>query len=129
MTPLRFRAWHKSKKTMHPVTALYFFEGHDFLQLSVDSDEGEQQLEQAADYIVMQSTGLTDRNGKEIFEGDVVRWQCDGEPPEGIFRVVWEDAHWILVDGKASPWYLGGRKHLTVIGNVYESPDLLPPAP
>jgi uncharacterized phage protein (TIGR01671 family) len=76
---------------------------------------------------LMQFTGLKDKNGKEIFEGDVVqavsvRWQ-----------IAWSDA--------SHQWYgkgLSGHddvpldliqhsEHFLVIGNIYENPELLAP--
>lgn len=73
---------------------------------------------------VMQYTGLKDKNGKEIWEGDIVKW----ETFKGIGEVFWDsdNAWWGLRDhdGEGS-WLSGSNSVCEVIGNIYENPDLL----
>ena len=66
---------------------------------------------------LMQSTGLTDKNGKEIFEGDFV--EGDGE----VDCVEWEDGQW-----RINPFcdiLFGYESDLKIIGNIFENPELL----
>jgi uncharacterized phage protein (TIGR01671 family) len=136
---IKFRAWDGER--LKPVTLWGFHEG--FIMTSKGSaDEKE--------YKVMQYTGLKDKNGNEIYEGDIVRvWEEDEHIPYrdsggGIIDFDLEEGFSQLgiVDFK-SAWYtyetkkhLKGRKenifapldfsnNLEVIGNIYENPELL----
>ena len=81
------------------------------------------------DGILMQFTGLRDRQGTEIYEGDIIRWGADNEY---IAEVVWGRARPGFVMQKISLLKAGGYDALLtvyagteVIGNIYESPKLL----
>ena len=80
------------------------------------------------DYIVLQFTGLKDKNGKEIYEGDIIQlWVC--EKLEGLIREVkWETG--ISEDGHYSSGFkideASDSDSCEIIGNIYENPELLP---
>ncbi len=79
-----------------------------------------------------QFTGLKDKNGKEIYEGDVLRgnqpYVDSGEFPTAI--VIIEDAGLgvIIKDTRGGDYYvpLAWAKDYEVIGNIHENPDLVP---
>ena len=123
-----FRAWMKSLKWMCDVTNISFDskfvdickqgDTERYTEMSVEFDEIE----------LMQSTGLFDRNGKEIFEKDIldykgrkaiVKWH--GSYASFIYRFVDE-----LHERKPEwdPLYLAYMR-CEVIGNLYENPELL----
>lgn len=114
----RFRAWHPVAKTMHPVTGLHFFEGREFVEISVDSAEGELQNLPKNDFILMQSTGLLDKKGVEIFEGDIL---SDG--------VNSSEVKWNAGCCKFETDFDSGSIffHREIIGNIYQHPHLLKP--
>lgn len=71
-----------------------------------------------------QYTGLKDKNGKEIYEGDIVDYNDDGE----CIGVVIYDAPEFYIDADATNWarmFLKGAPHQRVIGNIHENPELL----
>ena len=86
------------------------------------------------DQSIMQFTGLTDREGKYIFEGDIVEFKGHYTGKRTIVsKVVWSDStsRWVLRYGPerdyASMW--PEMVHwMEVIGNIHESPELLEPA-
>ena len=124
----KFRGWHNELGRMMSISDMWF---------NVDS-LGEIGLNDAVmnDYItvspdeikLMQSTGLKDKNGKEIFEGDIV----DYKGREAVVKWHGSYASFIyrFVDGlkeRVSEWdpLFLACYNFEVIGNIYENPELL----
>ena len=124
----KFRAWHNELGRMMSISDMWF---------NVDS-LGEIGLNDSVmnDYItvspdeikLMQSTGLKDKNGKEIFEGDIV----DYKGREAVVKWHGSYASFIyrFVDGlkeRVSEWdpLFLACYHFEVIGNIYENPEFL----
>ena len=83
-----------------------------------------------------QSTNLKDKNGKEVYEGDVVTWkQASGgilSPDEHAYtcQIKWDHISWVCEDIKPIKDDYHSRftlssSHIEVIGNIYESPELI----
>lgn len=75
---------------------------------------------------VGQYTGLTDRNGTKIFEGDILRFGDDGEYSN--YEVVWFGNRWEVVGcgtNSADDLDLFFCEHSVIIGNIYDNPELL----
>jgi len=74
-------------------------------------------------YKVMQYTGLKDKNGKEIYEGDIVKYTqhlFNTESTEIRVKVVkWKYDKWGIYETRA------GESDIEVIGNIYENQELL----
>jgi len=68
---------------------------------------------------LMQYTGLKDKNGKEIYEGDIIR-VYDGENTE----VYYDDGCFLVLGFRADELYLH-EDTCEVVGNIYENPELL----
>ena len=123
MTPnrFRFRAWNNVLKQMDtdPVGHAISF-GGVHCSGYVDGDMCVDEPSDPSDYIIMQSTGLSDGKGVEIFEGDIVA--LHGEPR----KVVWSDAAWYYVDEEGDGDMLFfHHRYCEVIGNIHENKELV----
>jgi hypothetical protein len=80
---------------------------------------------------LIQSTGLKDKNSKEIYEGDIVAYHYwngikDVTRKPGIVFYSKSDASWkIKLLGKEMLFGLLSHGNLEIIGNLYENPELL----
>lgn len=134
MRPIKFRAWDRADKFMAPVDGTFHYNGRFMAAYNSDGDGGQCEGAVGTDCDLMQFTGLLDKNGKEIYEGDVVRGRHWKEPHamrtsvEGVGVVEW-------MTEPPEFWIRGGpprgyRTYLDfsdceVIGNIYENPELL----
>ena len=76
--------------------------------------------------ILMQYTGLKDKNGKEIYEGDIVVLSSDGD--KKICKVTldgWQSLFESVQNGFYCPMGSTAQNYREVIGNIYENPELL----
>lgn len=126
MTP-RYRAWDVELKSMKEVTDIDY--RLECVELS-DSD-GDTYIQGFSNIKLMQSTGLTDKNGKEIFEGDIL---CDeGLEQEDEFvyvTVSYKDGMWVCSQITNDDEGYGGALNefiddYSVIGNIWEDGELL----
>ena len=83
--------------------------------------------ENTDDFTINQYTGYEDKTGKRIFEGDIVQF---GKKKKDRFIVVWNDYKFVFkkvgsksLTDKFASW--GRLKHVTILGNIYETPELL----
>ena len=137
----KFRAWDKENDRMiYPSTEGVCFElDEDGINiLDVSGDYPEDHAFPAIDSVLMQSTGLKDENGVEIFEADVVKVSDGGNEEDSYTSVVknYADEGYPAFDIEApSSWYYesnvlstimgGDYETIEVIGNVWENPNLL----
>lgn len=122
----RFRAWDKLRKRMSTVDRIYF--DTEGVQLRYDSGLYWRDFRNVA---LMQSTGLKDKNGKEIFEGDVA--VMDGWRRQVVTfgtQEVEEEFGSVRIY-RGFNLYLGGgypnavMSEFEVVGNIYENPELM----
>jgi len=126
MREIKFRAWIQHASWV-PKAAMFdnvaIIDGKCHLQMG-DYMEDMCEFEDA---ILMQYTGLNDKNGKEIWEGDVVAkrlngWRGQVVYHKGQFVVISQSNDMMANLALRSGMYEGNVK---VIGNIYENPELL----
>ena len=126
----KFRVWMKSLKWMCDVTNISF--DSKFVDICQQGDT-ERYTEMSVEFdeiTLMQSTGLHDKNGKEIFEGDIVRQvrtqpTTENETITGVVTMI-EGAWLIMNDNEQLASYLWSETDGNeIIGNIYENPELL----
>ena len=120
----KFRAWMKQYEKMDNDIGEMYFEDGEFKYIG--DDVHYKRLPEHV--ILMQSTGLKDKNGKEIFEGDIV----DYKGRKAVIKWHGSYASFIyrFVDGlqeRVSEWHplFLAYYHFEVIGNIYENKELL----
>lgn len=122
MREIKFRAWDELKKQMGVVVGIEWI--NDGLYVGIqhtDPVSGKYKVGRGqTNSILMQFTGLKDKSGKEIFEGDIVKgnWKVDN-----IVEVKCEN----LAEG-CKPYnddYFVNGENTEIIGNVHENPELL----
>lgn len=108
---IKFRAWDK-----HPACKGLQYVG------SI-----ERWLANPKDFVVMQYTGLKDKNGKEIYEGDIIQtrkgvyWEIIFSRIDGKYIYIREISSFGLTDRQASL--------IKIVGNIYENPELISSSP
>ena len=127
----KFRAWKKAGKELGRVGQITFeldgsvshvlFKG-EFLDFNVSINEIE----------LMQSTGLFDKEGTEVFEGDIILWTYwDGFEDSGRAKIVFDKGMFKLLDicTEKEVWDnlfdCNENCDIYIQGNIHENPELL----
>lgn len=123
---IAFRFWHKESKTMRS-QGIDFHSNGQIYAANMNTTEH---------YIIMQSTGIKDKNGRWVVEGDIV----DRKPVNsragggGRFVIIWDandhrfalkqDNLYVPTGTHNMPYKIVPRL-VEVIGNIYENPELI----
>ncbi len=122
---IKFRAWDKKNKIMtySPINCINF-DGQLLL------NDGQYYDIEKTDYVLMQFTGLLDKNGKEIYEGDIVCWTFNEKQKNQIVYHEGCFGHLNLTGiNKEHSEFIPINKvraeYMIVCGNIYQNPELL----
>ncbi|NSW11102.1 hypothetical protein FKZ00_10965 [Enterococcus faecalis] len=143
----KFRAWDKRENTMRDVAVLHFTKGGKVNSIEYWKTPSELKSYHVRNLVLMQSTGLKDLNGVEIFEGDVVNihWFYTDYNPETLGAIENEaTAEKVVITkefGNLGFWWNSGddwvdlatlaltvqlhEESFELLGNVHENPKLL----
>ncbi len=127
MREIKFRVWDNTTKKMHYQDDSW--NGSNGFINIVTIYTGYENSREWKDFFMMQYTGLKDKDGTEIYEGDIVEAWSEGskhigevrERIDGLYIIypAYCNGFWGLKPNKA------GKTTVEVIGNIYENPELL----
>ena len=132
MREIKLRAWDKKLKRICKVYAISF--KNERIVVYYESEDEPSNWLKLDRFILMQYTGLKDNNGKEIYEGDIVKnLSEDGYPIRGL--VFYDDGSFKVTSSHADitnkniydilDENLIEDNNMKIIGNKYENPELL----
>lgn len=147
MREIKFRAWDKDKEKMTDDFVIGAWNGN-----IMTAGESGWTSRHGRDLILMESTSLKDKNGKEIYEGDILKGEYGEQSKEPLhitkgevlfnrgkyeikFNLVWRTLDLFSIDGNNAIYWREQYnrvadeyfrvERIEIIGNIYENPDLL----
>ena len=124
MREIKFRIWDKKLKEMNYQSLEdlceddYWYDGETDVWSVLHDCNSKQKR-----FVIGQYTGLKDKNGKEIYEGDIL---IDDEDEIAIVRYSEADAMFeIIVDNIVTNFSNESSEWWRIIGNIHDNPDLL----
>lgn len=128
---IKFRVWSEEDREYRTDCRLTeLFTSETGTPATVYSDEGDR-------FDIEQYTGLKDKNGKEIYEGDIVAQELIDDPFAGgypTYIVCWDEKFlgWALKDTTGDDgndtdlhFFIAERRKCEIVGNIHENPELL----
>jgi len=126
MREIKFRAWDKKGKYMFETMVIFNPDHNPQMGVCqiVSNGVPEVRFVNINDFELMQFTGLKDKNGKEIYEGDIIDLNFETVHLRG--KVIQEESgDWLLYQDEQN--FVGvhhNKNRIEIIGNIYENPEL-----
>ena len=122
MRELKIRAWYKPYKQVCQVESLRFDGNGVYTAVLIDESFYDRKLVEADEIVIEQYTGLKDKNGTEIYEGDILIDDA-GEPVE-YWVVKFSEGSFIgECAGVTEPLF--ELTNLEIAGNIHENSELV----
>ncbi|HEO0932374.1 TPA: hypothetical protein U9N24_000869 [Streptococcus agalactiae] len=119
----KFRAWSKKFKRMYEVTLIDYENG----DVGLKDDHGGVAIGDIKQLILMQSTAMFDKNGVEIWEGDIVLTtrliDYTYKNFKGVVKML--EGCWLIDTGTDAVYLWSEIEENEVIGNIYQNSELL----
>ena len=122
MREIKVRAWYKPYKQMCQVESLRFDRNGVYTAVLIEESFYDRRIVEADEIVIEQFTGLKDKNGVNIYEGDILI-DDTGEPVE-YWMVKFADGGFVgECTGVAESLF--ELTNLEVVGNIHENPELV----
>lgn len=134
MREIKFRAWDNEDKKMYKVVriakSIYgYCECDNLLVCNLEADEHlkETDIRYSYDYELMQYVGIKDKEGKEIYEGDIDQYGNVVTYVADVNESLGMNCGWYLQRDNFESWseLVCGNNYIEIKGNIYENPELL----
>ena len=127
MREIKFRAWDTEKKVMIPVIHIFINWMWVVWENMRDGLEWNDDIRSTKRYELMQYIWIEDKNGKEIYEGDLVK--CIAEEKYSkeswVYPIVYYASEQQFIPKWACHLWWGWWDSIEVVGNIYENSELV----